>query len=181
MITIISTTSASAKAVTKLDKNKYQLLLLFSDYIEVRTYKEYETLLIGKNTLSYKGTGADIKRGRLAYIESLDEILSKVKGDKVILVGCTGGGMAGGIKVLADALKNANKELSIIVTTPFIFEGPKRNGNSKAVINDLKTLNIDFTEINYDMNGLDKNLNLLGLYEHYDNVICNRIEEILMF
>jgi len=98
MITIISTTSASAKAVTKLDKNKYQLLLLFSDYIEVRTYKEYETLLIGKKTLLYKGTGADIKRGRLAYIESLDEILSKVKGDKVILVGCTGGGMAGELR-----------------------------------------------------------------------------------
>jgi len=31
------------------------------------------------------------------------------------------------------------------------------------------------------MNGLDRNLNIIELYEHYDNVICNRIEEILMF
>ena len=71
MITIISATSASAKAVIKIDKTKYQILLLFADYQLARVYKDYDTLLIGKKTLSYKGTGADINNGRLAYKESL--------------------------------------------------------------------------------------------------------------
>ena len=186
MITIISTTSASAKAVTKLDKNKYQLLLLFGDYIEPRYYKEYSTHIIGRKTLGCKGTGGDMELGKKAMEESLNDVLSLIKGEEVVVVCYSGGGMAGGITTLVESLLKQNKKVSVITSIPSKIEGPNRLDKSKIIIDDLNSLSADINTIVYDNvleNAIEKygkeKITLLQFFKICDEIAYNKILEII--
>ena len=102
-VTIIGI-SAMAKAVAKIDKTKYETILLFGDYIEPKFYKEYNTYLVGKRTLYGHGTGNILEQGRLAFEESKKGILDLIHNDYVIVVCGLSRGMSGGLVTLVKYL-----------------------------------------------------------------------------
>ena len=180
MITIIGISKA-AIAVSKLDKSKYQLLLLFGDYIEERLFKGFETYLVGRKTLMGSGTGADMNCGKLAMEESLSEILHLIKGDEVIIVGYTGGGLAGGIATLVEGLLDQNKKVSVITSIPPEFEGPFRLKNSKSAIDNISKITNDIYIIDYNevLKNLDKKETVLSFYKKCDDKVLNKILELV--
>ena len=47
MITIISSTKSAHRIVKRLNKQKYQLLFLFSDYVEYKAFGDFEKIKVG--------------------------------------------------------------------------------------------------------------------------------------
>ena len=181
MITIVGISTSAAKAVTKLDKDKYQLLLLFGDCFEPRFFKDFDSFLIGRHTLGYKGTGGYIERGKQAMEESLNEILSLIKGDEVIIVCYSGGGMSGGLSTLVSGLLNQGKRVSIITSIPAEFEGPNRLNKSGIVIDNLHKLTNDIHIIEYRevLENLDKKETVISFYRKCDDIVFNEILELI--
>ncbi len=117
------------------------------------------------------GTGADMNRGKLAMEESLSEILHLIKGDEVIIVGYTGGDLAGGIATLVAGLLNQNKKVSVITSIPPKFEGPFRLKNSKSAIDNISKITNDIYIIDYSevLKNLDKKETVLSFYKKCDD------------
>ncbi len=83
---------------------------------------------IGKTISKGMGTGGDAELGRLAAHEDLDALRALVAGyDLLILVACLGGGTGtGAAPVLARVAREEGLLTLAYVTTPFTFEGARR-------------------------------------------------------
>lgn len=174
MITVISTTRSAAKTLTYLDKTKYQLLMLFSDALDNYHYKDYNTYLIGKKILYGHGTKQSFDLAKKGFLESINDIIAKVQGEKVVLVGFLGGAMSIGIGMLAKELLGHRKNVKIIVTFPLEFEGPGRIERANQVINDLINNNLDYKLVSYSI--MEKTI--MANYEYWDKEIAKMINDI---
>ena len=154
--------------------------------METRSFEGYSSYVIGRHTLSYKGTGGDMERGKKAMEESMTDVLSLIKGEKVIIVCYSGGGMAGGLTTLVKSLLKQNKKVSVITSIPSKIEGPNRLDKSKIIIDDLNTLSADINTIIYDNvleNAIEKygkeQITLLQFFKICDEIAYNKILEII--
>lgn len=170
-----------AKAVAKIDKTKYETILIFGDFLEPRAYKEYNTYLVGRKTLQGHGTGYNLEQGRLAFEESKKEILDLIHNDYVIVVCGLSRGMSGGLATLVKELIDNGKKVFTIVTSPLIFEGPLAKEKYNIVINELKEITNDYYISNGQelLDSLPKTISIFTLFKEWDNVIYNKILDII--
>ncbi len=96
---------------------------------------------LGPNLTQGLGAGADPKRGKAATEESLEEIrrILEVNTKMAFITAGMGGGTGtGGAPTVARICQDLGILTVGIVTTPFLFEGPKRMEQAKAGIMELK-------------------------------------------
>ena len=97
-------------------------------------------LQIGANMTGGLGAGANPEVGRSAAMESKEEIKEALKGSDMVFVTCgMGGGTGtGGAPIIARLAKEAGALTVGVVTTPFRFEGRKRNDQAQVGLESLK-------------------------------------------
>ena len=95
---------------------------------------------IGRTVTKGMGAGGDAELGRLAANEDLDALRSLVAGhDLLILVASLGGGTAtGAVPVLARLAREEGILVLAYVTTPFAFEGARRQEQAQEGLAALK-------------------------------------------
>jgi cell division protein FtsZ len=124
------------------------------------------------------GAGANPELGRLAALESLDQIREILKHNtKMVFItaGMGGGTGTGGAPIIAGLAKEMGILTVAIVTTPFRFEGKKRMASAIEGIKALKksvdtiiTINNDnLTEI------FGQNVTMKQAFEEADTVLCD--------
>ena len=97
-------------------------------------------IVLGKNTTKGLGAGSNPEIGTKAAVESEDEIRKAVNGADMVFVTCGEGGGTGtgGAPVIARLAKEAGALTVGVVTTPFEFEGRKRNDQANIGLEQLR-------------------------------------------
>lgn len=138
---------------------------------------ETNRLQIGKLKTEGLGAGSDPEIGKLAAEESTDEIREVVQGMHLVFVVCgMGGGTGTGASpIIAKIAKDSGALVVGVVTTPFAFEGARRQANAKKGIEQLSQYvdsmiiipnNKLLTEI-----AKDRDLTIVDAFEMADEVL----------
>ncbi len=100
---------------------------------------EENRIQIGKNKTEGLGAGSDPEIGKIAAEESIEEIKEAVEGMHLVFIVCgMGGGTGTGASpVIAKVAKDKGALVVGVVTTPFDFEGARRQANAKKGIEQL--------------------------------------------
>lgn len=100
---------------------------------------EENRIQIGKNKTEGLGAGSDPEVGKIAAEESIEEIKEAVEGMHLVFIVCgMGGGTGTGASpVIAKIAKDKGALVVGVVTTPFDFEGARRQANAKKGIEQL--------------------------------------------
>jgi len=93
-----------------------------------------ETLQLGLDITSGRGTGGDVEKGRKAALESRWEIASLVRDmDLVFITSGFGGGTGSGAAPVIAEIAKENGALTVgVITRPFSFEGTVRQRHADA-------------------------------------------------
>lgn len=94
---------------------------------------------IGRNKTEGLGAGSDPEIGKIAAEESIEEIKEAIQGMHLVFIVCgMGGGTGTGASpVIAKVAKDNGALVVGVVTTPFDFEGARRQANAKKGIEQL--------------------------------------------
>lgn len=97
-------------------------------------------LQIGARTTKGLGSGGDPEIGREAALEDQAKLAESVEGSDMVFItaGMGGGTGTGSTPVLAQACRETGALTIGVVTKPFGFEGPKRNRQATAGIEELE-------------------------------------------
>ncbi len=97
-------------------------------------------IVLGKSTTKGLGAGANPEIGNKAALESEDDIRKAVNGADMVFITCGEGGGTGtgGAPVIARLAKEAGALTVGVVTTPFEFEGRKRNDQANVGLEQLR-------------------------------------------
>jgi len=131
-----------------------------------------------KITLGEKGTGAGAKPevGKSAAIGSIDNIKTAIGSQTemvFITAGMGGGTGTGAAPVVAEECKKMGLLTVGIVTTPFMWEGPKRKRSSKDGIQELKDCVDTLIIISNDkLRNIYGNLNMKEAFAKADDVLA---------
>ncbi len=131
---------------------------------------------LGPHLTQGLGAGADPSVGKLATEESLDEIKKILEVNTkmaFITVGMGGGTGTGGAPIIAKICKDLGILTVGIVTTPFGFEGPRRQKQAEEGINQLKPLVDTLLVISNDKLRVQYgNLKMKEAFTKADNVLA---------
>jgi len=131
---------------------------------------------LGPHLTQGLGAGADPSVGKLATEESLDEIRKILEVNTrmaFITVGMGGGTGTGGAPIIAKICKDLGILTVGIVTTPFGFEGPRRQKQAEEGINQLKPLVDTLLVISNDKLRVQYgNLKMKEAFTKADNVLA---------
>jgi cell division protein FtsZ len=131
---------------------------------------------LGPHLTQGLGAGADPSIGKLATEESLDEIRKILEVNTrmaFITVGMGGGTGTGGAPIIAKICKDLGILTVGIVTTPFGFEGPRRQKQAEEGINQLKPLVDTLLVISNDKLRVQYgNLKMKEAFTKADNVLA---------
>ncbi len=99
-------------------------------------------IYLGSEINEGMGAGANPEIGRSTAISSEEQIRNKILGAKLLIItaGMGGGTGTGASPVIARIAREMGILTIAIVTTPFSFEGRKRNTNSQSGIQELKEI-----------------------------------------
>ena len=99
-----------------------------------------ETLQLGMDITSGRGTGGDLDKGRRAATESRWEIANLVRDMDLVFItaGLGGGTGSGAAPVIAEIAKEAGALTVGVVTRPFSFEGTVRTSHAEAGLAELR-------------------------------------------
>ncbi len=100
---------------------------------------EENRIQIGRNKTEGLGAGSDPEIGKIAAEESIEEIKEAVEGMHLVFIVCgMGGGTGTGASpVIAKVAKDKGALVVGVVTTPFDFEGARRQANARKGIEQL--------------------------------------------
>ncbi len=131
---------------------------------------------LGPHLTQGLGAGADPSVGKLATEESLEEIKKILEVNTkmaFITVGMGGGTGTGGAPIIAKICKDLGILTVGIVTTPFSFEGPRRQNQAEEGINQLKPLVDTLLVISNDKLRVQYgNLKMKEAFTKADNVLA---------
>ncbi|MDO4500166.1 MAG: cell division protein FtsZ [Erysipelotrichaceae bacterium] len=138
-------------------------------------------IVLGKNTTKGLGAGANPEIGQKAAIESEDDIRKACGGADMVFITCGEGGGTGtgAAPIIARLAKEAGALTVGVVTTPFDFEGRKRNDQANVGLEQLKEY-IDSLIIVSN----NKLLNVIGkipmedAFKEADNVLRQGVQTI---
>ena len=96
--------------------------------------------ILGKSTTKGLGAGANPEIGQKAALESEDDIRKAVNGTDMVFITCGEGGGTGtgAAPIIARLAKEAGALTVGVVTTPFEFEGRKRNDQAVVGLEQLR-------------------------------------------
>lgn len=101
-------------------------------------------IILGKDLTHGLGAGGNPEIGRKAALETESEIRNALEGANMVFIaaGMGGGTGTGAAPVVAKIAKDMGALTVGVVTSPFMFEGPKRNRQAKAGLEELRE-NVD--------------------------------------
>ena len=97
-------------------------------------------IVLGKNTTKGLGAGGNPENGSKAAIESEEDIRKAMAGADMVFIACGEGGGTGtgAAPIFAKIAKEVGALTVGVVTTPFDFEGRRRNDQAKIGLEQLK-------------------------------------------
>jgi cell division protein FtsZ len=138
---------------------------------------------LGTNQTEGLGAGANPEVGRLAALESMEEIKEILKsGTKMVFItaGMGGGTGTGAAPVIAALAKEMGILTVAIVTTPFRFEGKRRIAQAHEGIRQLeKAVDTILTINNDNLTAVfGQSVTMKRAFEEADGVLCNAAKGI---
>jgi len=130
---------------------------------------------------STKGLGAGMKPevGAAAAEESFDSIKTMLEGADLVFIsaGLGGGTGTGAAPIIAQAAKEVNALTVSIVTSPFKFEGRKRQKLAKAGLEELKKESDSIIVVPNErlLSIVEKNLGMRDSFRLVDNVLAQAV------
>lgn len=141
VLKVIGVGGAGNNAIQMMDKEQFknvEFIVANTDAQALASNDCKNKIALGKDNRGL-GAGSDPEVGAKAAKESLSEIQEKIGGADVVIIaaGLGGGTGTGAAPVIAEAAKNNGALTIAIVTTPFLYEGPKRRRYAKEGIEKL--------------------------------------------
>ena len=184
-IKVIGVGGAGKNAIDHMIENDVQgveFIAVNTDAQDLKYCKARKRLLIGKNTTRGRGAGANPDVGRMAALESEDDIREMISDADMVFITCgMGGGTGtGAAPVIAKAAKESGALTVGIITRPFTFEGKRRTDFALRGIAELKA-NVD-TLISVPNDRLlqivDRTTPMLEAFREADNVLRQGVQGI---
>jgi cell division protein FtsZ len=137
---------------------------------------------IGTSTTRGLGAGADPEAGRLAAVESYDELKAALKGaDMVFITAGEGGGTGtGGAPIVARIAREVGALTVGVVTKPFSFEGLRRAAQAEMGVQELGAevdtlITIPNTRL---LEVLDRSTSMVQAFNMADDVLRQGVQGI---
>jgi cell division protein FtsZ len=118
------------------------LIACNTDMLSLQNYHAPTCLQLGKNTTSGWGAGGKPSVGRSAALEDEEMIRRHIIGSDMLFItaGMGGGTGTGGAPVIAQIARDMGILTVAVVTTPFRFEGHRRNQIAEDGVSELEPL-----------------------------------------
>jgi cell division protein FtsZ len=116
------------------------LMIVDTDQSCVRGSVVTEKYLLGRKSVRGMGCGGDAELGAELYAQEEVDIRESLKGTRlaVIVAGLGGGTASGVLPSLVETLKNQGAATIVVVTTPFSFEGRRRQTQATKALAKLR-------------------------------------------
>ena len=177
-IKVIGVGGAGKNAIDHMIENDVQgveFIAVNTDAQDLKYCKARKRLLIGKNTTRGHGAGANPDVGRMAALESEDDIREMISDADMVFITCgMGGGTGTGAAPVIAKVARENDCLTVgICTKPFIFEGPERMNNAVAGLTALREYVDTLIVIPNQrlLHIVDPSTPMLDAYREADNVL----------
>ncbi len=139
-------------------------------------------LQIGMNATRGLGAGMQPEKGREAALESFDDIKDMLAGADIVFIsaGLGGGTGTGAAPIIAQAAKEIGALTVSVVTSPFKFEGRKRQKLSKEGIEELRRESDSIVIIPNEklLSIVEKNLGIKESFRLVDDVLSQAVSGI---
>lgn len=184
-IKVIGVGGAGKNAIDHMIENRVggvEFIAVNTDAQDLKYSKAENRLLIGRNTTHGHGAGADPDVGRMAALESIDDIREMLENTDMVFITCgMGGGTGtGAAPVIAECAREKGCLTVGICTKPFLFEGPERMKNALGGLTALKE-HVDTLIIIPNQRLLqisDPDTPMLEAYREADNVLRKGVQGI---
>ena len=184
-IKVIGVGGAGKNAIDHMIENEVhgvEFIAVNTDAQDLKYSKARSRLLIGKNTTRGHGAGANPEVGRLAALESEEEIHEMISDADMVFITCgMGGGTGTGAAPVIARVARENGCLTVgICTKPFLFEGPERMNNAVAGLTELREY-VDTLIVIPNQRLLqivDPSTPLLDAFREADNVLRKGVQGI---
>jgi cell division protein FtsZ len=137
---------------------------------------------LGVNATRGLGAGMKPELGREAALESFSEIKDVLNGADIVFIsaGLGGGTGTGAAPIIAQAAKEVGALTVSVVTTPFRFEGRKRQRLAKEGLDELKRESDSIIVIPNErlLSIVEKNLGLKDSFKLVDDILCQAVSGI---
>ena len=183
-IKVVGVGGAGGNAINTMIINKLagvEFIAANTDSSDIHKSKAKMTLQLGKKITRGLGTGANPDIGSRAAEESKDDIKSNLDGADMIFItaGMGGGTGTGGAPVIAKIAREMGILTVGIVTTPFAFEGKKRQDNAAEGIRNLKEYVDTLILIpNQKLCEIYSDLGVLDGFKYADNVLFEAVKAV---
>ncbi len=139
-------------------------------------------LQLGPNVTRGLGAGMKPEIGREAALESFGEIKETLAGADIVFIsaGLGGGTGTGAAPIIAQAAKEVGALTVSVVTTPFRFEGRKRQQLGKTGLEELKRESDSIIVVPNErlLSIVEKNLGIKESFRLVDDVLCQAVSGI---
>jgi cell division protein FtsZ len=139
-------------------------------------------LQLGSNATRGLGAGMKPEIGREAALESFSEIKDTLAGADIVFIsaGLGGGTGTGAAPIIAQAAKEVGALTVSVVTTPFKFEGRKRQKLAKGGLEELKRESDSIIVVPNErlLSIVEKNLGIKESFRLVDEVLCQAVSGI---
>ena len=139
-------------------------------------------LQLGANATRGLGAGMKPEIGREAALESFSEIKDTLAGADIVFIsaGLGGGTGTGAAPIIAQAAKEVGALTVSVVTTPFKFEGRKRQKLAKSGLEELKRESDSIIVVPNErlLSIVEKNLGIKESFRLVDDVLCQAVSGI---
>ena len=184
-IKVIGVGGAGKNAIDHMIENDVQgveFIAVNTDAQDLKYCKARKRLLIGKNTTRGHGAGANPDVGRMAALESEEDIKEMISDADMVFITCgMGGGTGTGAAPVIARVARENECLTVgICTKPFLFEGPERMNNAVAGLTALREY-VDTLIVIPNQRLLqivDPSTPMLDAYREADNVLRKGVQGI---
>ncbi|MFA7083203.1 MAG: hypothetical protein WC141_01585 [Arcobacteraceae bacterium] len=172
--------------IAKLD-NSFNIIHINSDINALNTKYSGNKIVLGRDIKRGFGCGGQVSCGRKLFDEKIKkELLNLIKNnEKIYLVSTLGGGVGSGvIPEILKYLQYIGKDVKVIVTIPFSFEGKKRKTNAYNSIQDIEKISHEKTNIRVLKNddlikkAIDEELSVKETFLLTSSIIFKMIEKI---
>ncbi len=146
-IRVVGVGGAGGNAINRMIEENLKgvdFIAINTDLQALEMNKAAHRIQIGKNLTKGLGAGGDPEVGRKAIEENKDAVIDILSDTDMVFITCgMGGGTGtGAAPVVSEIAKDLGALTVGIVTTPFVFEGPKRSEKAQIGIKELKE-NVD--------------------------------------
>jgi cell division protein FtsZ len=137
---------------------------------------------LGANLTRGLGAGMQPAIGRDAALENFSEVKDALNGADIVFIsaGLGGGTGTGAAPIIAQAAREVGALTVSVVTTPFKFEGRKRQKLAKEGLEELKKESDSIIVIPNErlLSIVEKNLGLKESFKLVDNILCQAVTGI---